>query len=214
MRSNKKFWIIIALSLPVVIFAEELAHQAIRGDLAIYEHYLSSDNERNKLNDLRRQWEQDQSFNFLDERSRADITAAFQKAMESEMEDRNEAGQELEELKKKFIPGDTEWEKLDEAFRDYTDKIAVSPQEVVSNVPLRKIHAKYSEMLFVPDRPDEPEVRIYTVQAGDFLIRIAERLYKDYKVWLQIYEDNRKDYPQWNNPNLIQPGMTLRLPRQ
>jgi hypothetical protein len=212
MRGNKKFWIIIALSLPVVIFAEELAYQAIRGDLAIYEYYLSDD-ERDKLSDLRRQWwEQDQSFNFLDERSRVDITAAFQKAMQSEREDWNEARQELEELKKKFIPGDAEWEKLDEAFRDYTSKIAVSPPEVVSRIPLLRIQAKYSEMLGVPDRPEEPEVRIYIVQEGDFLIRIAERLYKDYRVWLQIYEDNRKDYPQWNNPNLIQPGMKLRLP--
>lgn len=59
-----------------------------------------------------------------------------------------------------------------------------------------------------PEKP-EPKTRIYTVEAGDSLIKIADALYADKDRWRQIYELNRD---QLKKPNLIQPGMKLKVP--
>jgi len=56
--------------------------------------------------------------------------------------------------------------------------------------------------------PPEPEV--YVVVAGDSLSKIAKRLYGDANQWRRIYEANRERIA---NPDLIQPGWKLSIPR-
>lgn len=51
--------------------------------------------------------------------------------------------------------------------------------------------------------------RTYTVKPGDSLSKIAKAFYGDMKRWNEIYEANRD---RIKNPDLIQPGWTLRIP--
>ena len=57
-------------------------------------------------------------------------------------------------------------------------------------------------------KPPEPE--IYVVVAGDNLSKIAKRLYGDASQSKRILEANRE---RIKNPDLIQPGWKLRIPR-
>ena len=54
-----------------------------------------------------------------------------------------------------------------------------------------------------------PAARTYTVKAGDSLSKIAKHEYGDAAQWHKIYEANRDVI---KNPDLIQPGWTLKLP--
>lgn len=49
----------------------------------------------------------------------------------------------------------------------------------------------------------------YLVLKGDSLWKIAKRVYGDAAKWQDIYEANRR---RLKNPELVSPGMTLRLP--
>jgi nucleoid-associated protein YgaU len=51
--------------------------------------------------------------------------------------------------------------------------------------------------------------RVYVVQAGDSLSKIAKKFYGDANSWRRIFEAN-KDVVK--NPDLIQPGWKLRIP--
>jgi hypothetical protein len=57
-------------------------------------------------------------------------------------------------------------------------------------------------------QPAAPAERTYTVEAGDNLSSIAERFYGS-PDWQRIFDANRD---QLDNPDLIQPGQTLRIP--
>ena len=50
----------------------------------------------------------------------------------------------------------------------------------------------------------------YTVEKGDSLSKIAERVYGDPQQWRKIHEANRDII---DNPDLIHPGQVLKLPR-
>ena len=54
------------------------------------------------------------------------------------------------------------------------------------------------------------EPNFYTIREGDTLSGIAERQYGDASKWSQIFEANRGVI---QNPDLIYPGQTIRLPR-
>ncbi|MCC6177257.1 MAG: LysM peptidoglycan-binding domain-containing protein [Chloroflexi bacterium] len=54
-----------------------------------------------------------------------------------------------------------------------------------------------------------PAEQSYTVESGDTLSGIAERFYGDANQWNRIFEANRD---QLDNPDLIYPGQTLRIP--
>lgn len=49
----------------------------------------------------------------------------------------------------------------------------------------------------------------YTVVKGDSLSKIAKRVYGDAQQWHRIYEANKD---QIQDPDLIHPGQTLKLP--
>lgn len=55
----------------------------------------------------------------------------------------------------------------------------------------------------------QPQARTYTVQKGDSLSKIALREYGDAQEWRRIYEANRDLI---KDPDLIQPGWSLRIP--
>ena len=57
-------------------------------------------------------------------------------------------------------------------------------------------------------RTEEPET--YTVESGDSLWAISERFYGDGNQWNRIYEANRDTI---KDPDLIQPGWVLNIPR-
>ncbi|HKQ61204.1 MAG TPA: LysM peptidoglycan-binding domain-containing protein [Candidatus Polarisedimenticolaceae bacterium] len=57
--------------------------------------------------------------------------------------------------------------------------------------------------------PSTPAMRTYTVKSGDSLWKIAQHFYGKGNAWTRIHEANR-DVIQ--NPDLIQPGWTLRIP--
>jgi len=50
----------------------------------------------------------------------------------------------------------------------------------------------------------------YTIQQGDFLFAIAERLLGDGEKWKEIYELNKTILGP--NPNFILPGTTIKIP--
>jgi len=54
------------------------------------------------------------------------------------------------------------------------------------------------------------EEEIYVVVAGDSLSKIAKRRYGDANQWERIFEANRD---QIKNPDLIQPGWKLKIPK-
>jgi len=51
--------------------------------------------------------------------------------------------------------------------------------------------------------------RMYIVQGGDSLSKIARKFYGDANSWKRIFEANRDVV---KNPDLIQPGWRLRIP--
>jgi hypothetical protein len=53
----------------------------------------------------------------------------------------------------------------------------------------------------------------YIVKKGDYLIKIATNIYKDYRLWRRIYNANKDRLRYPNNPALIHPGIRLRIPR-
>lgn len=60
-----------------------------------------------------------------------------------------------------------------------------------------------------PSDSSKESGQTYVVQPGDSLSKIAQQVYGNMNDWRKIYEANR-DIIQ--NPDLIHPGQTLRLP--
>ncbi|HYX21740.1 MAG TPA: LysM peptidoglycan-binding domain-containing protein [Thermoanaerobaculia bacterium] len=54
-----------------------------------------------------------------------------------------------------------------------------------------------------------PTDRMYIVQSGDSLSKISKKFYGDPNKWKRIFEANRDVV---KNPDVIQPGWTLRIP--
>jgi len=61
----------------------------------------------------------------------------------------------------------------------------------------------------VRETANAPEIKTYTVAAGDCLWNIAKKYLGDGARWTEIYELNRD---QISNPNLIYPGQVLVMP--
>ena len=56
---------------------------------------------------------------------------------------------------------------------------------------------------------DEHTLQSYTVEKGDSLSKIAQKVYGKASLWRQIYEANQDHI---KDPDLIYPGQVLRLP--
>ena len=68
--------------------------------------------------------------------------------------------------------------------------------------------AAVEEQAAAAEAPAAPQM--YTVQSGDSLSAISERVYGDAKYWTTIYEHNKDTIG--GNPDLIQPGQELVIP--
>ena len=79
---------------------------------------------------------------------------------------------------------------------------------------MRKELAEIRRRKAAADKPPEAEEkaaepRIYVVQRGDSLSKIAKEVYGNAGRWKEIFEANRD---QIKDPNLIRPGQELRIP--
>ena len=54
------------------------------------------------------------------------------------------------------------------------------------------------------------DAELYTVEKGDNLWKIADKVYQSGNKWKRIYEANKDILPE---PNKLKPGMQLRIPR-
>ncbi|MGH7287195.1 MAG: LysM peptidoglycan-binding domain-containing protein [Myxococcota bacterium] len=70
--------------------------------------------------------------------------------------------------------------------------------------------ADFSNVQAGSSQAQVPQEEVYTVVAGDSLSKIAKRSYGDANQWRRIFEANRD---QIKNPDLIQPGWKLRIPK-
>jgi uncharacterized protein YidB (DUF937 family) len=70
--------------------------------------------------------------------------------------------------------------------------------------------ADFSNVKAGSSQAPAPQEEVYTVVAGDSLSKIAKRSYGDANQWRRIFEANRD---QIKNPDLIQPGWRLRIPK-
>lgn len=60
-----------------------------------------------------------------------------------------------------------------------------------------------------PSHPEHAGARTYTVVKGDSLSKIAKHEYGDAGAWRRIFDANRDVI---DDPDLIHPGQTLRIP--
>lgn len=58
----------------------------------------------------------------------------------------------------------------------------------------------------------QPQQDTYTVKSGDSLSKIARNYYGDAMKWTKIYDANKDVIG--NNPDMIHPGQTLKIPKQ
>ena len=61
----------------------------------------------------------------------------------------------------------------------------------------------------IRERRAAAKAKTYTVQAGDTLGKIAQKVYNDASRWREIFEANKETI---QNPDLIQVGQELKIP--
>jgi nucleoid-associated protein YgaU len=106
-----------------------------------------------------------------------------------------------------------------------TTPAAVSPAGAAEPSGLAKAPAEASPAVAVEPSgltatPAEQEAEFpvlpafYRIVLGDTLIRLAQRdyIYGDWTKWWNLYKANEDKFPQRDNPDLILPGMILRIP--
>ena len=59
-------------------------------------------------------------------------------------------------------------------------------------------------------KSEKPEPRVYVVQPGDSLSKIAQEVYGQAGRWKEIFQANKD---QFENPSLIRPGQKLHIPQ-
>jgi nucleoid-associated protein YgaU len=57
----------------------------------------------------------------------------------------------------------------------------------------------------------QTQAQTYTVKSGDSLSKIAKQIYGDAQQWRKIYDANRDVIG--NNPDMIHPGQTFKIPQ-
>lgn len=89
--------------------------------------------------------------------------------------------------------------------RQYREALALAEQTPADNRPVAPI--------VIPPREEPSESagppETYTVQAGDTLSRVSEKVYGQPNRWMDIFQANRDQLP---SPNALKPGQVLRIP--
>ena len=91
-------------------------------------------------------------------------------------------------------------EKQDENKPDYAPK----------NWEMPKMDFSDTDLVLPESAKAETKTKTYTVDSGDNLSAIAQQELGDANRWREIYDLNKDVIG--NNPDLIQPGMELKLP--
>ncbi len=82
----------------------------------------------------------------------------------------------------------------------------------IADVPPTAIAQLQGERI-APANPSAPKPKssfLYRIRKGETLAILARRYYGDPKLWKRIYEANRNVLA---NPNVLTPGMLIKLPR-
>ncbi len=98
--------------------------------------------------------------------------------------------------------------------QQYKDRLAELQKNKISISPeARNIISRIENLLQQADEKAKPAAAgMYEVMRGDYLWKIAKKpdIYNDAYAWIRIYTYNRD---QINNPDLIYPNQTFRIPR-
>ena len=136
----------------------------------------------------------------------------FLKNIGKNVDEGKEADQIREHLESAF--GDS-IEGLNVAYDDGTitlsgqaDSFATKQKAVLMAGNVKNVD-KVNDMLTVRVDEPEPEPRFYTIKSGDSLSKIAKEIYGDYKKWEDLFAANKEVI---ENPDLIYPGQTIRIP--
>lgn len=100
-------------------------------------------------------------------------------------------GDTLSSIAQKIYGDSSKWQQI---YRDNRRTIGNNPDLIYPGMSLE---------IRVPSR--------YTVQSGDTLWGIAQKLYGNGNQWQKIYNANKSRIG--NNPDALQPGQVLRIPR-
>jgi nucleoid-associated protein YgaU len=88
------------------------------------------------------------------------------------------------------------------------EPVYIQPQPVIETPPIAsEEQAEPAEKVYV-ERKYETQ-KFYIVRKGDTLSRISRMYYGSPNKWYKIYEANRD---QLDNPDVLKPGMKLRIP--
>lgn len=118
--------------------------------------------------------------------------------------------------------GENLWEIAETYYRSGYNWVDIAEENNLSNpgliavgqeLTIPDVEAKTITVDELPETGIEgPEITgdTYTVKEGDSLSKIAQRAYGDLFAWPRIWGANRD---QIGNPNIIEPGMELEIPR-
>lgn len=84
------------------------------------------------------------------------------------------------------------------------------PDYAPKNWEMPKMDFSDTDLVLPKSAEAETKTKTYTVDSGDNLSAIAQQELGDANRWREIYELNKDVIG--NNPDLIQPGMELKLP--
>lgn len=89
------------------------------------------------------------------------------------------------------------------------DSLAVKSKIIVAAGNIEGISEVEDLLVIKEARPEEPDVRYYTVHKGDSLSKIAKEVYGNANKYPVIFEANK---PMLKDPDLIYPGQVLVIP--
>ena len=116
-----------------------------------------------------------------------------------------------DELAKKIIEAQKKQE-LEARVREMKEAQDARLEEAKQRIRERgeAARAKAKSEVKVEAKPEvKVEAKTYTVQAGDTLGKIAQKVYGDGSRWKEIFEANKETI---KNPDLIQIGQVLKIP--
>ena len=98
-------------------------------------------------------------------------------------------------------------------------KASAGTQELKNTIwdQIKLVDPSYSDLTcdilidssMAPKAPPAPEIKTYTVQAGDTLSKLAKQFYGNANAYMKIFDANKD---QLKDPNMIWVGQVLKIP--